>query len=149
MQNERLTLDSWAKTLLDEARIGHLATANKNGSPHIIPICYAFDGNAIYTSIDEKPKRATPTNLRRVKNIIANPNAALVVDLYSENWQDLRYVIVWGVAEIVHGGEEHERAIGLLRQKYSQYLEMNLEERPVIKIVPTKITAWEAAASTR
>jgi len=148
MQNERLTLDSWVKTLLDEARIGHLATATKDGSPHVIPICYAFDGKAIYSSLDEKPKRTAPANLRRVKNIIANPSVALVVDLYSENWQDLRYVIVRGVAELIHGGEEHEQAIGLLREKYSQYLEMNLKGLPVIKIIPTKITAWRAATST-
>jgi hypothetical protein len=58
-------------------------------------------------------------------------------------------VTLQGIAEIVHEGKEHEHAIELLRQKYSQYLEMKLEKRPVIKIIPTKITGWRASASTR
>lgn len=138
----------WIKELLGQARVGHLATATRDGRPHVTPICYAFDGKTIYSSLDEKPKRAAPENMRRVKNIAANPRIALVVDLYSENWQELRYVIVQGVAEIVREGKEHELAIRLLKQKYSQYLSMSLEERPVIRIAPSKIIAWRAAAST-
>lgn len=148
IRDERMNEKSWVKELLGQARVGHLATATKKGRPHVIPICYAFDGKTIYSSLDEKPKRTTPENMRRVKNITANPRIALVVDLYSENWRELRYVIVQGVAEIVREGKEHERAIRLLREKYSQYLSMSLEERPIIRIAPSKIIAWRAAALT-
>jgi len=105
-----------------------------------------FDGKLIYSSLDEKTKRVIPRDLRRVKNIIANPWVSLVVDLYSENWQELQYVIVHGVTGIVDKGNEHEYAIRLLREKYPQYLSMSLEERPILRIKPSRIMAWMATS---
>jgi PPOX class probable F420-dependent enzyme len=136
--------DQWIKEFLRQARVGHLATSTKDGTPHVVPICYAFDSKAIYSAIDEKPKQVTPAKLRRVKNIIKNSNVALIVDLYSEDWRELQYVLVQGVAQIVQGGKEHEYAISLLRQKYPQYHSMNLEDRPMLRINPSRIMGWKA-----
>ena len=128
------------------SRVGHLATCTKDGRPHVVPFCFVFDGKLIYSSLDEKTKRVIPRDLRRVKNIIANPWVSLVVDLYSENWQELQYVIVHGVTGIVDKGNEHEYAIRLLREKYPQYLSMSLEERPILRIKPSRIMAWMATS---
>jgi len=137
----------WVSEFLRQARVAHLATS-KDGSPHVIPICFAFDGKTLYSSLDEKPKRANPRNLRRVRNIITNPRVSMIVDLYSENWQELRYVIVQGTAEIVYKGKEHEYAIGLLREKYPQYRHMKLEGRPVIRLEPERLIGWAASSLT-
>lgn len=134
-----------SKTFLRQSRLGHLATSTRNGRPNVVPICYAFDGKMIYSSIDQKPKRAQPQNLRRVKNIIENPKVSLVVDAYSENWRKLRYVLVHGTAEIIQNGREHRHAIALLRKKYPQYRSMRLEKRPVIKIRLVRVVAWRSA----
>ena len=136
--------DSSALRLLRESRLAHLATSTKDGTPHVIPICFALDGRTIYSSIDEKPKRADANRLRRVLNIIQNPRVCLVVDYYSENWNNLSYVIVNGYARIMHGGREHKRAVSLLRKKYRQYLLMRIENRPIVKIKPSKIVTWRA-----
>ena len=64
--------------LLAEARIGHLATADAGGAPHVIPVCFAFDRNAVYSVLDQKPKRTSLTRLKRVRNIHANPNVSAV-----------------------------------------------------------------------
>jgi PPOX class probable F420-dependent enzyme len=132
--------------LLSEARVGHLATAGESGSPHVVPVCFAFDGMAIYSVLDQKPKRAALTRLRRVRNIQANPQVSLVVDHYEEDWGRLWYILVTGEAGLLLGGVQQEAAIALLRHKYPQYREMDIDQNPVIKITPTKIVSWNAAA---
>ncbi len=127
---------------LRSARSGHLATADAKGRPHVIPVCYVFDGDAIYSVLDAKPKSTPLRQLRRVRNILANPHVSLVVDHYEEDWSRLRYVLVSGEAGLLEAGEEWSRAIVLLREKYPQYRDMNLDESPVIKITPVRFTPW-------
>ena len=126
------------------AHIGHLATSNETGVPHVIPVCYAFNGAILYSVLDQKPKRAPLTHLRRVKNILANPQVALVVDHYEEDWQRLGYILVTGRAELLLPGDEHGAALQLLREKYHQYQDMDLEASPMIKITPQRVVTWGA-----
>ncbi len=88
------------------ARAGHLATADANGQPHVIPVCYVFDGQTIYSVLDAKPKTTPLRQLRRVRNRLANPHVSLVVDHYEEDWTRLQYVMVTGDAELLESGEE-------------------------------------------
>ena len=127
---------------LRSARYGHLATADAKGQPHVIPVCYVFDGEAIYSVLDAKPKSTPLRQLRRVRNILANPQVSLVVDHYEEDWSRLRYVMVLGEAGLLQEGEEWARAIVMLREKYPQYQEMDLDESPVIKITPVRFIPW-------
>ena len=53
---ERLELSAGALRLIRSARVAHLATADKFGHPHVIPICFVFDGTDFFSPIDEKPK---------------------------------------------------------------------------------------------
>jgi len=133
-----------AEAMLREARIARLATADPNGQPHVVPVCFAYDGTAIYIVIDEKPKRTAPQRLRRVRNIIANPKVAMIVDHYEEDWRRLRYTLVTGTARVIESGPDHIRAIALLREKYPQYRTMRLEGRPVVVISPAGTIAWAA-----
>jgi PPOX class probable F420-dependent enzyme len=130
--------------MLRDARVARLATADAHGAPHVIPVCFVFVRGAIYSAIDAKPKRTSPRGLRRVRNILANPRVALVVDHYDEDWDRLWYVLVQGTATIVDRGGDHSRAIARLRAKYRQYRTMRLDTRPVIKISRLKIAGWEA-----
>ena len=139
--------ESQARFLAD-ARVGRLATADAAGRPHVIPVCFAVardeqGGAAIYSVLDRKPKIAELTRLRRVRNILSNPQAALVVDYYGEDWQSLRYILVSCRAELLTGGEaEAVQAVALLRRKYEQYRDMDLDGSPVIKLIPRRYTAW-------
>ena len=129
---------------LASAPIGHLATADASGAPHVIPVCYAFDGRALFSVLDQKPKSAQLIRLRRVRNIQANPQVSLVVDHYEEDWSRLGYILVVGSAELLLEGQEHDGAVQLLRRKYSQYRAMDLEANPVIKITPQRVVCWGA-----
>ena len=127
-------------------RVARLATAGAQGPPHLIPICFTYNGEHFYSVLDQKPKRTGLTDLKRVRNILSNPGVALVLDHYEEDWARLWYVLVRGTARLIyHGGqdgEEQQRAIALLRQKYPQYRDMDIDQNPVIKISPARITSW-------
>ena len=144
---ERLELSAGALRLLRSARIGHLATSDKSGQPHVVPICFVFDGTDFYSPIDEKPKRTAPQKLKRLKNIRANPRVSLVIDRYDEDWTKLGYVLVFGTARILSRGEKHRQAVALLRRKYSQYRQMAIQERPMIVIRPSRVITWGAVGT--
>jgi PPOX class probable F420-dependent enzyme len=133
---------------INSHRVARLATADAKGRPAVVPICYVFDGRAFYSAIDQKPKRVDVMKLQRVRNIRVNSQVALVIDDYSENWSDLIYVVVHGVAEIIDPGEsvsvEQEAAVAALRLKYQQYRNMMIDRNPIIKIVPKQMRLWSA-----
>ena len=124
------------------ARVARLATADRAGRPHVIPICFAFDGKEIYSPIDEKPKKISPLLLKRIKNIRANPSVSVVVDRYDDDWKKLAYVLITGKARVLTRGQKHKRAVLLLRRKYFQYRQMAIHERPIILIRPTRVKSW-------
>ncbi len=131
--------------MLASARVGHLATAGEDARPHVIPVCFTTDGRSIYSVLDQKPKRTGLTRLRRVKNILANPQATLLVDHYEEDWGNLWYLMVSGRAELLMDGQEQADAVSLLRDKYQQYRAMDISLNPVIKITPENIVSWDGA----
>ena len=133
-----------ALRLIRSARVAHLATAGTDGQPHVIPICFVFDGRNFYSPIDEKPKRIAPQKLKRLKNIRENAQVALVVDRYDEDWRKLAYVLVSGKARVLLSGAKHRKAVKLLRRKYPQYRTMRIDRLPMILIRPTRTTSWGA-----
>ncbi len=138
------TLDAEARTLLEDGRVGRLATADAEGAPHVIPVCYTVLDGRIYSIVDEKPKRTT--RLARLRHIEANPNVALVVDRYDEDWSALAWVLVRGEATVLEGGEPtHAGAVEALRAKYEQYRSMDLAGRPLIAVTPRRVNAWRAS----
>jgi PPOX class probable F420-dependent enzyme len=133
-----------ASRLIRSARVAHLATADRNGCPHVIPICFVFDGNYFYSPIDEKPKRIAPSKLKRLRNIGENPQVSIVFDHYEEDWAKLAYVLVMGKARVLVSGDKHRKAVNLLRRKYPQYRTMRIDRMPMILIRPTRMTSWGA-----
>ena len=133
---------AWATELLAVARVGRLATADANGRPLVVPVCYALDGDRIYSAVDAKPKRTR--ELRRLRNIAENPLISLVVDEYDEDWTRLRYVIVEGHADVLTDGDEFSHAIDRLVAKYPQYRALTLPRNSgaVIRIVPDRVLSW-------
>jgi PPOX class probable F420-dependent enzyme len=127
-------------------RVARMATVDNLGRPLVVPICFAYDGKHIYTPIDKKPKRVPVKELKRIKNILDNPNISLVIDDYHEDWNKLTYVIIHGRAELIESGEEYQRSLRLLCEKYTQYVDMNLStlNLPVIKVIPVRILFWGA-----
>jgi PPOX class probable F420-dependent enzyme len=136
-------LDEQARRFLSRQRVAHLATADASGKPHVVPICFALVDETVYIAIDEKPKRGDPLKLRRLRNIAENPRVAVVADVYDDaDWSRLGFILAHASARVISDGEEHARGIGALREKYAQYREMALEERPVIAADIQATTSW-------
>ncbi len=133
------------RAFLDTQRVGHLATADAAGQPHVVPVCYAVGAAALYIALDAKPKRVGWPHLKRVRNLLANPQVALVVDRSSDNWQQLAYVLIRGAAELLPPDTaEQQHAVALLRVRYPQYQGMLIDAQPVIAVRPQSVVAWGA-----
>ncbi len=110
-----------------------------------MPICFACDGNILYTALDQKPKRVSPERLVRVQNLSAVPHVALLIDGYDEDWTQLWYVLIRGKAKLIpqSARKERARALGRLRTKYLQYARGMLpEDAPIIRISLERATSW-------
>ena len=135
---------------LERQRSGRLATVDPAGQPHAVPICYALLDGIIYTPIDEKPKRGDPRELRRIRNILANPKVCLIVDHYEDDdWSRLAWLQVRGAASLVEGAAERTAALAALRARYRQYRAMALEELPLLRITPTRLVGWSGTPASQ
>jgi PPOX class probable F420-dependent enzyme len=128
-----------ARRRFANARVARLATTGADGSPHLVPVTFAAAGDLVYTAVDHKPKRTR--NLRRLRNIAENPNVALLVDHYADDWAALWWVRADGTAQVV---ERAPDAIRLLSERYPQY-QATPPEGPFIVISVHRWTGWSAS----
>ena len=150
MRLDRVTASIPASVVgfIADGRVGRLATADASGQPLVVPICYAFDGAALFSALDAKPKTSGPQGLKRIRNIRENPKVSVVIDRYDEDWTRLRYVIIRGRAELLTGGSDFSRGVDLLLAKYPQYRSMGLDREGglMIKVDPAQVTEWQYSA---
>ncbi|MCW2886542.1 MAG: pyridoxamine 5-phosphate oxidase-related FMN-binding protein [Streptosporangiaceae bacterium] len=133
-----LTQDE-ARTRLAAAPVVRLATADRQGRPHLVAITFAVDGDRLYSAVDHKPKRSR--DLRRLRNIQANPEVAVLADHYEDDWERLWWVRVDGQARIISEAAEMAGPIRLLMERYAQY-RANPPEGPVIEINIERWSGW-------
>lgn len=122
---------------LATARVARLATVDRSGAPHIVPITFACDGDRIVTAVDHKPKRST--RLKRLDNIAAEPRVAVLADQYDEDWSRLWWVRADGTADLVEPHDpRHGEATALLAAKYQAY-----RDHPIKGVViDIRVTGW-------
>ncbi|HET9658837.1 MAG TPA: TIGR03668 family PPOX class F420-dependent oxidoreductase [Thermomicrobiales bacterium] len=137
---------------LQRHRVGRLVTVPPDGLPSAVPCCFAVmerDGAPVIVSaLDRKPKSVEVRELARVRNIAAHPRVSLLVDDYSEDWTQLGFMLVHGIARVLDGGSQAaQEAIERLREKYPQYREMDLDDAPAIEIGMLHVASWSAAGS--
>ena len=123
-------------------RVARFATVDDAGRPHVVPICFAYRDGSVYSVLDAKPKRVPVRELRRVRNLVANPSVQLVFDRYDEDWTRLAYVQLRGTARIIEAGPEQSTAVRLLRERYTQYRAMDIDEAPVIAVAIERCVTW-------
>ncbi|MHA7987415.1 TIGR03668 family PPOX class F420-dependent oxidoreductase [Rathayibacter sp. CAU 1779] len=137
----RLT-DADARARLGSARVATLATVGDNGSPHVVPITFAVEGDRIYSAVDHKPK--TSTRLQRLHNITEHPRVSLLVHHYDDDWDALWWVRVDGSARVISSAEELRHPVDLLVERYAQYRE-HRPAGPVIQILADRWTGWSSS----
>jgi PPOX class probable F420-dependent enzyme len=130
------------RALVAEARVARLATTEPGGRPHLVPLCFALEGDILYSAVDQKPKRSR--RLKRLENIRRHPEVTVLVDHYEEDWSRLWWVRLRGEARVVEEGAECEHALALLEAKYDQY-RAEPPAGPVLVLEVREWLAWSAA----
>ena len=104
-----------------------------------MPIVFALEGDTLYSAVDRKPKRSS--KLRRIENARVRPDVTILVDHYEEDWGRLWWIRLRGRARVLDQGEERERALMLLSDKYSQY-RGEPPNGPVLAVDVTEVREW-------
>jgi PPOX class probable F420-dependent enzyme len=130
-----------ARALFASAAVARLATVRPDGSPHLVPVCFALAGETIYTAVDHKPK--STADLARLRHIAGEPRVALLADRYDEDWSRLWWVRVDGDASVASSPDERERALAALIAAYPQYT-ASPPRGTVIAVRPRRFRGWRA-----
>jgi PPOX class probable F420-dependent enzyme len=135
-------LSARLEAFLNAQRVARLTTVDEHSRPHIVPVCFAYSSGNVYIALDAKPKRVGVRELRRVSNLIANPAVQLLVDVWDEDWSRLAYLQLRGTASLIEPGPEQAEAVRLLRGRYPQYVSMQLDDAPVIRVAVESYVSW-------
>ena len=139
-----MNIPSDVEEFIERARVARLATIDTEFKPHLVPVVFVFDGNHFFIPVDEKRKTAKPEKLKRIRNIQDNPNVALLIDEYSEDWTKLAFVMIQGKASVAsktEGNIQVREAYKKLMTKYIQYQKVGVGEMCII-ITPKKVASW-------
>jgi PPOX class probable F420-dependent enzyme len=151
------TLDDRQRAFLVSARRATLATVAPSGRPRLVPICFVVGADTpggrprLYSPLDDKPKSvADPRRLARVRDLLARPDATLLVDQWSEDWDRLGWLRLEATADLLEhersGAAEHDDAVAALRAKYPQYAGHRLEDRPILRFSVNRALSWGVLA---
>jgi PPOX class probable F420-dependent enzyme len=132
-----MDLRGWARDLLEEARVARLALLDEEDCPRLLPVTFAVWEAAVWSAIDQKPKRAAePARVRRLRR---RPQAALLVDRYDDDWSRLAWVELRGPVSVEPLGP----ALDALTEKYPQYVEQP-PQGPLLRLAPERFACWRA-----
>ncbi len=140
-------LPGWASELLERSTVGHLSYLDDRDRPRVLPMTFAVAAGALWTAIDQKPKRRPAGEIARVRYLRQRPRAALCVDHYEGDWTRLAWVQVIASVEILDSAaEDPGGSAGLerLREKYDHYLN-DPPQGPFIGLRPERVLCWRAS----
>jgi PPOX class probable F420-dependent enzyme len=138
-------LPGWAAELLTSERVARLAFVDEDERPRVLPVTFALAGGAVWSAIDEKPKRtAEPARVRRLRR---RPEAALCVDLYSDDWSQLAWVQLLGRVEWT-SVERGAEGMAALAAKYEPYAKRT-PPGPLMRLAVERALYWRATGSPR
>jgi PPOX class probable F420-dependent enzyme len=133
-------LPGWARELLAAERVARLAFIDDRDHPRVLPVTFALAEGAIWSAIDDKPKRSRePARLRYLRH---RPEAALCVDRYDDDWDRLAWVQLLGTVSIVDI-DAAPAAIAALTARYAPYRERR-PPGPLLRLEPARAVYWRA-----
>lgn len=135
-------LPGWAMALLARERVARLGLVDSDDEPRVMPVTYVVWDGAVWSVVDQKPKRGEG-ELARLRWLRRHPRAALTVDHYSDDWSELAWVQVLGAVEILPASA-HVDALAALNERYPQYVDQ-APPGPLLRLTPQRILLWRAA----
>jgi PPOX class probable F420-dependent enzyme len=133
-------LPGWARELLAAERVARLAFVDDRDHPRVLPVTFAVAEGAIWSAIDDKPKRSRePARLRYLRR---RREAALCVDRYDDDWDRLAWVQLLGTVSIVDI-DAAPAAVAALTTRYAAYRERR-PPGPLLWLEPERAVYWRA-----
>ena len=121
--------------------MAHLAFADDRDHPRVLPVTFASAEGAVWSAVDDKPKRAAePARLRYLRD---RPRAALCVDRYDDDWSRLAWVQLLGTVQIIDVADAPE-ALAALAARYAPYRKRR-PPGPLLRLEPERALHWRAA----
>ena len=135
-------LPAWAVELLETERVGHLGLLDDDGHPRVLPVTFARFQRALWSAVDDKPKRVAGERLARLRWLRARPASALTIDRYDDDWTRLAWVQVIGLTTIREVAD-HGEVVAALAARYPQYREQP-PRGPLLRLAPERVVHWRA-----
>jgi PPOX class probable F420-dependent enzyme len=123
--------------LVEWQRVCRVATVDTRRTPHLVPVCHVLTDGKLYF--------ASEKNARKVRNLRATPTVAVTVDLYSDDWSQLKGVMIQGRAAVIEKGPRFRKYRKLLYSKYPQYPDkaaLEEGESIIVEVTPTSVFSW-------
>ncbi|HXR71301.1 TIGR03668 family PPOX class F420-dependent oxidoreductase [Actinocrinis sp.] len=131
-----------ARERFADSPVAVLGTTDEDGIPHLVPVTYLVSGDKVFIAIDGKPKRSQ--DLKRLRNIAANPRVCLLAQRYDDDWTRLWWARADGTACIVEPDDVSFGVFGGLAERYPWY-RTNPPDGPVIVVTVDKWSGWSFA----
>ena len=125
---------------LKKQKILRLATLDKKGNPHVVPVWYLFSSKKLYIGTNSKTEKA--------KNVKNNSKVSFCVDV-GINSPDIFGVMGQGVGKLIIEKNEVARIEKIILLRYFNTLDDKsakelLEETDcIIEITPKEYSVWE------
>ena len=101
-----------------------------------MPVCQVLVDGHVYFASDIKG--------RKMKNLDANPQVAVIVDLYSDAWGRLKGVMVQGRATLITGGPRFASSAGCCTPSTRSTRDAAIDESDsvIVEVTPTHVFSW-------
>jgi PPOX class probable F420-dependent enzyme len=127
--------------MLERERVARLAFVDEDDRPRALPVTFALAEGAVWSAIDQKPKRtAEPARVRYLRR---RPEAALCVDVYDDDWSRLAWVQLIGRVDVL-ALEAGRAGLEALTAKYAPYREKR-PPGPLLRLEVERALHWRAA----
>jgi PPOX class probable F420-dependent enzyme len=118
-----------------------LATADASGVPHLVPVVFAAVGDQLALVVDHKPKRST--DLKRLRNIAANPHVSLLTEHYADDWSALWWARADGTARVT---ALTPAVLEAFQDRYPQH-RADPPDGPAVAVTVTRWSGWSARSA--
>jgi PPOX class probable F420-dependent enzyme len=137
-------LPRWARELVEAEPVARLGLLDDQGHPRVLPITFVAFQDAVWSAIDQKPKRsgAPPA---RIGFLRRRPQSTVTIDHYEDDWNRLAWVQLLGRTEVLDVAG-HEPALAALCARYLPY-RAQPPGGPLLRMVPDRALMWRAAGS--
>jgi PPOX class probable F420-dependent enzyme len=135
-----LDLPDWARELITSARVARLGILDDSARPRVLPVTFAWVGDAVWSAVDEKPKRIPGGRLARVRWLRARPQATLLVDRYCDDWSKLAWVQLIGRVAVLDDVTPPPELI----ERYEPY-RRRPPAGPLLRLDVERAAHWRAA----